>query len=147
MKTSFHRYLTQRSLDLQHLDATTGVARMLSWYETERVTDAISLDQDGDMLLLQWGTYDWGEGNWFEYNITRQVICSESGDDDEIWQLGLTLRYQTSEATASVGSGNRWCFNPAEAEDLRAYLEDSDAAALAARLEADQVDLSFGWAG
>jgi len=25
----------------------------------------------GDRLLFQWGTYDWGKGNFFEIDLTR----------------------------------------------------------------------------
>ena len=29
------------------------------------------------MLLYQWGTYDWGEGKYFQIDITRQFILGE----------------------------------------------------------------------
>jgi hypothetical protein len=68
----------------------------------------------GDMLLFQWGTYDWhdGKGPSFQFELARQfVIAGFEPDraDDAIWQLRVTLHYAPSDATAAVGDGNRWC--------------------------------------
>ena len=46
----------------------------------------------GDMLLFQYGVYDWGDdhGEHFSFDITRQLIIP---NDDEPYQLNLTLVY------------------------------------------------------
>jgi hypothetical protein len=33
------------------------------------------------MLLFQWGTYDWGTGEHFGFNLTRQLIGEGRVDD------------------------------------------------------------------
>jgi hypothetical protein len=50
-----------------------GLEAMLQFYQNERV-DGTRLDEGGDMLLFQWGKHDWGDGEHFEINITRQLI-------------------------------------------------------------------------
>ena len=43
------------------------------------------------------GTYDWGSGDHFELDLTRQVILPDEEDDDAIWQLHLTYRFSPSD--------------------------------------------------
>jgi hypothetical protein len=45
---------------------------------------------DHDVLLFQYGTYDWGEGNFFEFDITRQFA---KPGEDEPYQLHMVLRF------------------------------------------------------
>ena len=54
---------------------------MLAFYESMRFDD-VDLAADGDMLLYQWGTYDWGRGASFEFDITRQLILGAGEDED-----------------------------------------------------------------
>jgi hypothetical protein len=81
------------------------------------------------MILFQWGTFDWGSGPAFEYDIIRQ-LCIEidydaliNSDDDEedddeddlgegIWQLHLTVYFRPDEENARLGSGERWLERP-----------------------------------
>lgn len=92
-RAAFERFATTWGVDLKSLDAGRALALMSSGYAPQRIGDA-ALDEDGDMLLLQWGVYDWGEGPSFEYGLTRQLVCQHDADDDAIWQLGLTLHYR-----------------------------------------------------
>ena len=62
---------------------------MLAFYGSVRFDD-VDLAADGDMLLYQWGAYDWGEGESFEFDITRQLILG-TGEDEDIFQLSLTF--------------------------------------------------------
>ena len=59
-------------------------------------------------MLFQWGTFDWGDGDQFNLNLTRQVIYPD-GEDVEIYQLGLTYFYQPDDELGALGQGNFWC--------------------------------------
>jgi hypothetical protein len=48
------------------------------------------------------GTYNWGKGEHFELNITRQLIRSGGDSDSDIFQLGLTLRFPPSDALRAI---------------------------------------------
>lgn len=74
----------------EHPSIQSTPEMMAEFYHIHRAEDC-EVDEDGDMLLYQWGTYDWGAGRWFEINITRQFIPSD-GAEDEILQLSLTLK-------------------------------------------------------
>ena len=66
-----------------------GLRALIDFYASIRA-DGCEPDADQDMLLFQWGTYDWGDGEHFEIDLVRQVIVPDEADDDAIWQLHLT---------------------------------------------------------
>ena len=85
--------------------------------------DACAADS-GDMLLFQWGTYDWGHGEHFEIDMTRQFM-GPSGEDDEISQLSLTFVFTPDAQLRSLGQGNRWCSSVDEVEAFRRFVASS----------------------
>lgn len=102
------------------LTVRTGVAEMLSFYES--VSPLGCTNQNGDMLLFQWGTYDWGDGPQFEINITRQFMESAAEDDDAISQLQVTFKFPPDRDPAALGNGNRWCNSQSEIQQFREYI-------------------------
>lgn len=99
------------------------------------------------MLLFQWGTYDWGKGEMFEFDVTRQLIAAPAVDDDSIWQLSWKLLFSPSAATATVGDGNRWCGHPSELDSFRSFIRSSDVMRFADSHEAVRVGWNYGEAG
>jgi hypothetical protein len=118
-----------------------GIEAMLEFYRTERADDC-SLDDDGDMLLFQWGTYDWGQGPEFELDITRQLIRGD-GEDDDIWQLSLTFFFPRN----AIASGDRWCHSPDKTDDFASFVRSHDAYATVAQAAPVRVELDFECAG
>ena len=88
----FEEFVVARGNRVADLDARDAVDAMLAFYLVVRGED-VDLESDGDMLLFQWGTYDWGEGTSFQYEVTRQFIVdsAEGSDDEAFWHLSLTL--------------------------------------------------------
>jgi hypothetical protein len=109
-KKRFLEVLKAKGDKLASLSPAEGVSLMLDWYEQERA-DGCDLKHGGDMLLYQWGCYDWGNGEFFEFNITRQFIDGACEDED-IRQLLLTFRYKPTHFLRKVKDGNRWCQSP-----------------------------------
>ena len=119
------RVIASRGATLETLPIHDGLAAMLELYKTVRVSDC-TLDDDGDMLLFQWGTYDWGKGPYFEIDLTRQ-FAPDGGADDDIWQLSLTFLFWP---TRSLVAGHRWCARPTELDDFARYMWSHPALAL-----------------
>src|SRR5699024_7432681 len=65
---------------------------VLSAFAEYRVEQA-ELEEDGDMLLFQWGTYDWGHGRHFEVDLTRQVILPSPDPEDDPSYLQLRCSF------------------------------------------------------
>jgi len=105
---------------LPALTVRTGVAEMLSFYESVSATGCTN--DNSDMLLFQWGTHDWGDGTQFEINISRQFIESAAEDDDAISQLQLTFTFPPDKDTAALGDGNHWCKSRSEIQQFREFV-------------------------
>ena len=138
----FRRLLATRTTDVSKQSVREGIEAMLEFYRTERADDC-SLEDDGDMLLFQWGTRDWGQGLQFELNITRQFIRGEGDDDDDIWQLSLTYFFPQN----AIEGGDRWCYSPDEVEDFARFVRSHDAYAAVAHSAPIRVQLNFECAG
>jgi hypothetical protein len=76
----------------------------------ERVTDRnLATYDDADMLLAQYGTYDWGQGAYFEADLTRQFIYTlEDGEQGWMAQLQCAFRYEPTPHLRALGDGNLW---------------------------------------
>jgi hypothetical protein len=130
---------------LNTLAPAVGIEVMSKFYKDERV-DGCDLAEDGDMLLHQWGCNDWGDGESFELNITRQLMAV-SGDDEEIRQLSLTFKFEPTDSLRKAGSGNRWCSTPSDLKSFRTFINGSAAMKAVAKLQPAKVTLTYNVAG
>jgi hypothetical protein len=143
---AFRSFLATEGIDVARAEPAVGVSAMTRFYVRERADDC-DVTRDEDMLLFQWGSYDWGQGENFEIDIVRQVVLPDESDDDAIWQLHLTYRYPVSDCLRALGAGDRWCGAPSDLGDFERYLGGLRLnAALAGRVDAD-VEIRFECAG
>jgi hypothetical protein len=140
-KTQFLKRLKAAGLSLGTLTAAVGVEAMLSYFADERA-DACDLDEDGDMLLFQWGTNDWGDGPAFEVNITRQLIVADD-EDEEPRQLSLTFRFDPSVVPKGLKNGNKWCESPDRLKSFRRFVTGSRALQGVGQLSPTRVELRY----
>lgn len=61
--------------------------------------------QDEDMLLFQYGVYDWGNGKKLEIDFVRQLMENE----DSIIQIHITLKYNYKDEFEDIKSYSKWC--------------------------------------
>ena len=128
------------------LTPVQGIRLMLDFYKEVRAEDC-EPDEDGDMLLFQWGTYDWGQGRAFQFDITRQFIVSEDEDNDAISQLSFKFHFMPSAGLDAIKGGNRWCSGPDELADFEAFIIASDAYRAVQALQPSKVTLEYGITG
>ena len=148
----FHAHLSQRGLRLEGMVASEGIDAMLDFFRAQRFDF-----QGEDWLLFQYGTYDWGDGPYFEIDITRQFAVEidydeESGDDDEgegMWQLSLTFRFTPEPALDALGSDHRWCKShaPEVVAEFESFIRTSRPYLALANRRAEKVDLDYEDAG
>lgn len=144
-KEQFLELIKSRSTQLGSLSAADGVALMLAFYRDERADDC-EIDEDGDMLVYQWGCWNWGSGESFEFNITRQFMDA-SGADEGILRLSLTFKFKPSDALRKLADGNRWCHSPHVIGDFQAFIESSAAYRAVAKTKPVDVALLSGPGG
>jgi hypothetical protein len=121
----FRNHLAARGAAESTLTPRSAADAVFSFYRDVRADDC-DLDRDGDLLLFQWGTYDWGQGERFEWDITRQFIVG-AGEDDDMSQLHVTFRFAADPTLRSLGSGDRWCSSPVELADFIEFVNDCPA--------------------
>lgn len=130
-----------------------GIESMLAFYRSSRVRGC-DLESQGDMLLFQWGTYDWGDGERFEINVTRQLIsvgraawllrAMRIETDPEFRQLSLTYRFEPEEPLRDLGSGSQWCDSPAGLAEFEEFIRGADAFKSVAKRVDCTMSLEFG---
>jgi hypothetical protein len=104
---SFKAFSSISGVALERCTPREGLAQMLAFYD--EVATVGCGGPDGDMLMFQWGTYDWGAGRHFELNVTRQFIEEDAQDDDAISQLSLTYRFEPTTELEEIEPGNLIC--------------------------------------
>jgi hypothetical protein len=130
---------------LASLRPSDGIDLLLRFYREERA-EGCAIDEDGDMLLFEWGCFDWGEGESFELKITRQFMGG-GGEDEEIRQLSLTFKFSPSASLRNAGQGNRWCSTPDGLDEFRSFITASPATKAVAESQPIKVTLRYGVAG
>lgn len=124
---SFTQFAKRVGVDLASSVPGVGIPIMLRFFQEVRPTAKIA--DGGDSLLYQWGCYDWGQGEHFELNITRQFIARtkvDGEDDDVISQLALTFSYPASNQTRAFRNQDRWCRSTSELAAFRGFIDKSN---------------------
>ncbi len=66
--------------------------------------------EDADMLLFQYGVYDWGSGKNLEIDFARQLV-----KNDAIKQVHITLKFPYEEKFSKIESYEEW-YNSSSSE-------------------------------
>jgi hypothetical protein len=147
-REEFEAILRGKGLHGRGLDLVGGCDALFDFCRDRRpIGRMFEQQEDADMLLFQWGTYDWGSGEHFSFNLTRQLIVSEGAEDEGIWQLSLTFEFEPEDELRSLGSGNKWCHSLQELPGFREYVQRSTAFAACALRQVRQAVLEYGIAG
>ena len=128
-KKEFERRIKQSGAPMGSLTPAQGIRLMLDFYHDVRA-DGCELDNDGDMLLFQWGTYNFGGEPSFQFDITRQLYLGElegEGGDSAMSQLSFTFHFAPSAQLDAMKAGNHWCRTLDKLIDFEAFITGSDA--------------------
>jgi len=117
-------FFIQQGVNIDVLRFDSTIAAFFDFYRDERA-EGCAVDEDGDMLLFEWGAVDWGEGDHFELSLARQLIFGPG--DGKIWQLKLTYAYEPTAAFRALGAGNRWCDTLDALAAFREWVDAADA--------------------
>jgi hypothetical protein len=115
---------------------------MTDWFEAQRVE---RVDADGgDRLLFQWGTYDWGKGPSFVFDLVRQFVVEDEIGDDAIWQLHLTLHYPPDD---TILSETHWCDDVRDVTGFRTAMLGNETVSRIAHHHPERVEVLLEMAG
>lgn len=105
-----------------------ALAQMTHFYVDERVA-GVAIDDDGDMLLFQWGCYGPRDRKVWIVDIVRQVIAVGNNDAEPV-QVHLRAEIGPPDAVEGVVAGDRWCATP---DAVEAFVDELNAEAILQR--------------
>lgn len=118
----FEKFLASQAMQVKDLTPSSGIAALISFYRSKRV-DGCSLEED-DMLLYEF--YELRGDEFFELGITRQ-LTSNSGNDSDIWQLSLSLKFDATDSLLDLDSESEWCSSLQQLDEFEEYIYKSAA--------------------
>ena len=133
--------LRAAQLSLETLPVHEGVAAMASFYRDERADD-VDLEDDGDMLLVQWGPQVIrGQTSSFVVDVTRQFMSPEQ--DGEVVQLSLRFSFPLDAGLEEIASDNQWFETPDDVDEVEALVRSREVFEVVARRTDARVTLTF----
>ena len=123
---AFESFLAQRGIQMSSMDIPQLVESALSFFETVKAA-GLAEGSGTDMLLFQWGVYNWGRGEHFEFDITRQFVSADGEDDDAISQLRCTAYFEPLPALRALTKSNRWCESLVDLPAFSVFVRESAA--------------------
>jgi hypothetical protein len=126
-RQEFENFLSSKGLHQRDLALSDGCEAIFDFYRDLRPHGRVfEQNKDADMLIFQWGIYDWGAGEHFGFNLTRQLI-GDGPLDDALRQLGLTFEFKPDDELRALGMADKWCDSVAELLEFREYVYRSPA--------------------
>lgn len=124
LENSFVEFLQAKDFNFKEISLKNFLNLFIEYFE-EIKFKGFNEENDGDMLLFQYGNYDWGKGRKFEVNFTRQLYEIFPDESHQILQLGITFYYDC-ESFSNVKSFNKWSCESESLEDFLHIIFDSD---------------------
>lgn len=139
LQAGFEHFATVTGVDLQAAPPSTVFDTMLRFYAQVRV-DGCDPADDEDMLLVDWGSYDWGQGRAYEIDLSRQVVLP-GRTDEAVVQLHVVYRFPNEGALAKIPVGNDWWGSPGSVDEFAEVLKGNVAVAATAGAEPLSVEI------
>lgn len=114
------KYLKQEIGEIENCQQ--AVNKFLLFFETHKIK-ALEHEEE-DMMLFEYGVYDWwdGKGAQFNFSLTRQF---EILGEDEFLQLKLTLFYDPERFT-QLKAYNSWSTSAGNIQEWKQKIEETE---------------------
>ena len=85
---AFADFIKGKGLESNNLSLFSFPKIFIDYYRDVKFEEYSDIEADEDVLLFQYGIYDWGNGRFFEADFTRQYykVFSDEGDNKVIQQ-------------------------------------------------------------
>lgn len=105
------RNCTPLILDRDRLDLVALLNILTKQYLNTEIQDLQNVNPDADMLLFEYGNYDWtGIGEKFNFSIKRQIFLKGI---EECGYFGFTIYFET-EKIGKIEEFSKWCKNKSQ---------------------------------
>lgn len=115
----------------ESLTVNNALQFVIDFYTNYEIKNVDTTIPDNDMLLFEYGIYDWqdGKGKNYTIDITRQFYI-ENEDSDGFSQLHLML-YFNSEEYKNIEAANKWSIDFESIEDWKVFVSNTEGFQLA----------------
>ena len=143
-REEFEQLVADAGLPVSELKPIDAIRLMLDFYREARA-DGCDLQADGDTLMFQWGIFEAGKaGRYFDFNLTRQFVDDEAGQDEQTTQLSLTCHFTPTAELEALKTGSKWCASPDELAGFEYFIGRTAAFRVVGKLTPVQVSLTYG---
>lgn len=142
LEKAFGEFARDAGVDPAKDSPTSVFDLMLQFYAQVRVAGCDPAD-DEDMLLLDWGSYDWGEGRAYEIDLSREITVAGG----KIRQLHVLYRFPNAAELSGIPQGNDWWGSPDRVDEFADVLKSNVALVAAAGSEPISVEIYCETAG
>jgi len=137
------KFLESRKLRTASLRPHELVSAALDFFVSTRAS-GLDSEPGSDTLLYQWGAFDFGRGEFFEFDLTRQFISAGHSGDEAFSQLRCTAYFLPTPELRAIPSANRWCKSTADAGEFKKFILESRAYAAVENQDAAKVVAEWG---
>lgn len=110
-------------------------------YYVECPFSGVDLDQDGDMLLFQYGAWNFNKERYFELDFTRQLYLQGNEEKGhQVYQMSITFFYP-EELFQNLASLNKWAMNHCEIDVFCDFVKSSPGFVRASGLRQSKLEI------
>lgn len=148
----FQKFVAARGRSLEGVTPAEAVELLIAFYKEQGCETCDARENEGDMLVWDFGVYDWGEGEQFVVTVARQFVVVEQLEDegetfdvDVVSQMSMTFMDEADDSRWDLGMGQFWCTSEAEIEAWRGQIEGCGVLAAVAKRPLAQMMLEWHW--
>jgi hypothetical protein len=140
--SAFRSFAVGSHVHADEINAEEAVRLMLAFYKHVHAPEGL-LEDDGDVLQVEWGMYDCGETELFHFEMSREFTEAGKPEDNGVSRFTLGLHYRPTFTLRSLAAGNRWCWSPAEIDAFMNEIRLSEVYGAVATLQPAEVALEW----
>lgn len=132
-------FLKSQIGEIKHSD--DAIEQFLNFFKDYKTKESL-VHKEADMLLFQYGVYDWQDGNGKEFNfeLVRQF---EIPKEDEFLQLSLSLFYDSA-PIGEVASFNSWSIESKDLQEWKKQIKLTEGYERSRNLRPKRIEISLG---
>ncbi len=140
--STFQDSLAAAGTTLEELTPAAALSQMAVFYLDVRAERCI-MDEEGDVLVFQWGVNDQEPEPTFQLEFARHFIEPGDEDEDGMSQMSLILHYTPTPALLALEPGVHECSSPTDLMEFEKAVLASSAYQAVAELKPQETTLDW----
>lgn len=140
--SAFRSFAVASHVHADEINAEEAVRLMLAFYGHVLAPEGL-LEEDGDILQVEWGMYDCGETELFHFEISRQFTETGKPEENGVSRFTLGLHYKPTFTLRALTAGNHWCWSRSDIDAFKSKIRLSEVYRAVATLQPAEVALEW----